>query len=101
MTTQRLPKPDAQFGSYTLADGSVIYPSGKDFERENGSVVKMSDAGKFMLWVKTGTNTVEGRKVDIGEFVMTKTGPRYFGTPLEALEFLEEERPFAKQALQR
>ena len=87
-----MPEPNEQ-GHYNLPCGSIIYPSGKSFDRvdKNGIVtghVDMPDAGRFMLWIKTGTRKEGGRTIAVGEFVMNSDGPRYFDAPENALEHL-------------
>ena len=85
-----LPKSEAH-GKYVLADGSIIYPSGADYEdRSTGTVIKMPDAGKFMLWHRTGTNSGNGRKVPTGEIIMDSLGPKYFARPIDALLYLND-----------
>lgn len=81
-----------EFGKYSLADGSVIYPSGSDYTDKKGNTCLMPDAGKFMLWVRTGQEVIEGRTVLIGEFDMTLESIRYFPSPTKALERLKEIR---------
>jgi hypothetical protein len=83
-----VPKPDDQ-GTRHLPDGSRIFTSGNDYT-DKGVHVHMPDAGKFMLWVKTGTEMVDGRKRNIGDFVMGRTGPMYFDTPLKAMGHWQE-----------
>ena len=76
----KLPKP-SEFGKYLLADGSIIYPSGKDYHMQSGELVKMPNAGKFMLWRKTGKA--------VGEFALTdKLSMIYFYRPNDALRYL-------------
>jgi hypothetical protein len=78
-----LPKPDER-GTRRLPDGSRIFTSGGDYMRD-GVEVKMPNVGKFMLWLKSGTECVDGTMRDVGEFIITNTGPMYFDTALKAM----------------
>ncbi len=85
----KLPKPTKEFGKYLLEDGSIIYPSGGDYATNSGDNIKMPDAGKWMLWRKTGENRIHGRMVATGEIIMDRFGPKYFLSPIAALIHLE------------
>jgi hypothetical protein len=87
----KIPKPD-DYGRYKMADGSIIYPSGRDYSRD-GIAVKMPDAGKWMLWVKEGDRINEsGNPIAFGSFCLTRDSVEYFKTPMFAKEKLEQVR---------
>ena len=93
-----LPSPD-KFGAITLECGSIIYPSACSFTRNDGSLFKAPNHGKYMLWIKSGEEEVEGRLVAKGDFVMTpagtspeEAGPVYFDSPAAALYYLNQSR---------
>jgi hypothetical protein len=84
----KLPKADMH-GRFNLPNGSIIYPSGNDYQRNGGGTQVMPNAGKWMLWIKTGEVKFEGRTVPDGHFVMDEYGPKYFLSPQDALLELE------------
>ena len=66
-----LPAPCPQYGHYTLADGSRVYPS--------GSPDYPVCPGKWMAWLRGGDLlNVLGRPSPDGEFLLDKRGPCYF-----------------------
>jgi hypothetical protein len=88
MTLQSIPKPDER-GTRCMPDGSLIYTSGGDYERD-GVKVTMHNIGKFMLWLKTGTVISGGVARDTGEFVMDNHGPKYFPRVIDAYSYWQE-----------
>lgn len=79
---QILPAP-SEAGHYELPCGSKIYRSGDAYRRKDGELQKMPDAGRWFLWVRTA-----GKRD--GFVPMTKDSIRYFDTPQEALQALQE-----------
>ena len=81
----------SDFGKYRMSDGSIIYPSGRDYDSPTNGSVKMRKAGKFMLWHCTGTETApNGLSVPRGEFITDRHGPVYFDSAVEAMQHIEE-----------
>ena len=72
-----IPKPCLIYGHYTLADGSIIYPS--------GSKSREVKPGKFFVWVHDGwVIDSQSRRVPDGHVLLDRSGIRYFDSPGEA-----------------
>lgn len=79
-----------EYGKYRLEGGSIIYPSGNNFERE-GTPIKAPNPGKFLLWICNGFETAaDGHEIPKGDFVMDKSGLVYYNTPQLALEYIND-----------
>ena len=76
MALMRLPRPNRQFGHYCCDDGSRIYQS-----------LRTDTAGQWYVWLCNGPP--RGKEYD-GAFIMCDAGIRYFQSPQQALDCINE-----------
>lgn len=80
-----LPKQTLPWQYYQLADGSRLYPSGVYYHGESKKCL-------WFVWRYLYDSFFEGKHTKEGEILLCPTGIRYFSTPDEALQALQELR---------